>query len=574
MTVPIWVRAWLKVEVVLGIFLMVLALFQTGQIAGAMASNSLSTDEFGTIGTFSGKGPVRVVTDYRAPKNHIFFNLLNSVLPGRESLNPARVRLLAILATAIIPVVMLLLAMAIGRYLEAGIFLALWAFAPQMLTLSMEARGYGFLALFALLASIGTLAYFRMNHRFWINFTALAVVSGVYTVPSFVFFGGPLLAIIWAVTRRREALVAGAGAAGISLLLYAPVLTQLLAAYGEFRGDAENDFASWEGLLRAVKLYLFSASNLATLAFAAAIAVTPVALVLANRRDATARALATISAASAAAFAILVVLQSPPVRVAAFITVPFAFAGLFAGGALLRDFAPFSLRAMVVAALGVSLVATSVPAMRAINFVPAEDWTRAAAWIDAALPADAKVDFKERAKYLKQTLADSEMRTASFDETAFRSGNLLVASAPNKWADERRFTRPAEEPRVATVTVPGEIRDISLTFRLPEDHRIADLPSELTDGSVATGLPPSDLTFTATDGQALVILLDRPVRQRFAVAHVRDAETGEPLADDPGVVHAGNSVVIPIPADLTLEADFTLHDPEARIIEAWVTPAG
>ncbi len=572
MTVPLWVRAWLRVEVVLGVLLMILALFQSGQVMGAMASTSLSTDEFGTIGTFSGKGPVRVITDYRAPKNHIFFNLLNSILPGRESLNPARVRVLAIFATAAIPVVMLLLAMALGRFLEAGVFLALWSFAPQMLTLSMEARGYGFLALFALLASIGTLAYCRTDHRFWLGVIAATIVLGIYTVPSFVFFGGPLLLLLWATTRRRDVFVAGSISAGVTLILYAPVLTQLITAYTDFRGDAENDFETWEGILRAIKLYLFSASNLATAAFFAAVAVTPFALVLANRRDPSARALATVSAAALAAFSILLVLESPPVRVAAFMTIPFAFAGVFAAGALLRDFAPFSLRALVVACVGTALVATSVPALRAVNFVPAEDWTRAANWIDAAFPPDVKVDFEERAKYLRQTLADSASRTTDFDERAFLAGNLIVASAPNKWADDRRFTRPANEPGTAVVTVPGSIRDISLTFQLPENHRIADLPSELADRSAETGIEPEDLTFTAKDGHALVILFDRPVRQRFAIVHARDTATGENLAEDPGVVHAGSAIAVPIPKGLTLEVDLTVYDPEAKVVEAWITP--
>lgn len=571
MTVPLWVRAWLRVEVVLGIFLMVLALFQTGQVAGAMASNSLSTDEFGTIGTFSGKGPVRVITDYRAPKNHIFYNLLNSVLPGRESFHPPRARALSILATAAIPIVMLLLAMALGRYLEAGVFLAFWAFAPQMLTLSMEARGYGFTAFFALVGSIATLAYFHGGHRFWLGLAALSTVLGTYTVPTYLLFGGPLLFLIAATTRRREAWVAGALAAAITLLLHAHVLTQIGPAFRETSVDAENDFVSLLAGLRVLQLYLFAASAPATIAFVAALVLTPFALLVVRFRDPSSRALAVITASSIAAFALLLLVQSPPVRVAAFLTVPLAFAGIFAAGIVLRELAPFPLRALVVGALGVSLVATSVPALRALNFVPTEDWTRAGNWIDAALPPNVKVDFEDRAKYLKQTLTDSAERTTPFDEAAFRSGDLVVASAPNKWADELPFTRP-NEPRLAVVTVPGQIRDISLTFLLPTDHRIANLPPELTDGSTTTGLPPTDLTFTATDGRALVILFDRPVRQRFAVAHVRDAKTGDPLAEDPGVVHAGNSIAIPIPPDQTLEVDFTLHDPTAKIVEAWVTP--
>lgn len=573
MTPPFWIRSWLRIEVVLGVVLMLLALLQTGQMMGAMASNSLGTDEFGTVGTFSSRGPVRVITDYRAPKNHVFFNLVNSVLPGRESLNPARVRLLSILATAAIPVLLALFALATGRYLESGIFLAFWSLAPQMLEISMEARGYGFLAFFALLASIGTFAYLRTNHRFWLTLIGIAVVLGTYTIPSSLFFGGPLLLLLWLTARRREVFITGAIAGGAILLLYSPLLTQLFAAFTEFQGDAESDFASWQGILRATKLYLFSASDPATLAFFAAMALTPIALLLVARSNPDARAFAIISAAALTTFGILLVLQSPPIRVAAFAMVPFAFAGVFAAGLVLRDFAPFPLRILVVAPVGYLLVTTAGPALRAVNFVPAEDWTRAGNWIDAALPPDAQVDFKQRAKYLKQTLAAHEQRGASFDATAFETGELVVADAPNKWTDAEKFTRDPAEPRLATVTVPGTIRDITLTFLRPAENLIPDLPAELHDGSMATGLLPTDLVFRATGGHALVVLLDRPVRQRFAVAHVNDADSGEKLAEDPGVVHAGNSVAIPIPTGTTIVVNFDLYDPEARIVEAWITPA-
>ncbi len=572
MTQPLWIRSWLRIEVILGVVLMLLALLQTGQMMGAMASNSLGTDEFGTVGTFSSKGPVRVITDYRAPKNHVFFNLVNSVLPGRESLQPARVRLLSILATAAIPVLLALFALATGRYLESGVFLAFWSLAPQMLEVSMEARGYGFLAFFALLASIATFAYLRSDHRFWLTLAAVAVVLGAYTIPSSLFFGGPLLIFLWLVTRRREVFLTGAVAGGALLLLYSPLLTQLFAAFTEFQGDAERDFASWQGILRATKLYLFSASDPATLAFFAGIALTPFVLLLVARRDPDARAFAIISASALATFGILLLLQSPPVRVAAFAMVPFAFAGIFAAGLVLREFAPFPLRILVVAPLGYVLVTTAGPALRAVNFVPAEDWTRAANWIDAALPPNAQVDFKQRAKYLKQTLADHEQRGTSFDEAAFAAGELVVADAPNKWAGEKKFTRDPAETRLAQVTVPGTIRDITLTFLRPAENLIPDLPAELHDGSMETGLPPTDLVFRATGGHALVILLDRPVRQRLAVAHVRDVASGEKLFEDPGVVHAGNSVAIPIPAGTAIEADFDLYDPDARIVEAWITP--
>src|SRR5690554_4355681 len=90
-----------RLENLLAIALVALSLLLTGRMAVAMATHSLGTDEFGTIGSFSSKGPMRVVTDYRAPKNHIFFNLLNSLLPARDSLAAARARALSIAATVL-----------------------------------------------------------------------------------------------------------------------------------------------------------------------------------------------------------------------------------------------------------------------------------------------------------------------------------------------------------------------------------------------------------------------------------------------------------------------------------------
>ncbi len=75
-----------RAELLLAAALIALSLFTRGKWRWRWPASSLSTDEFGTVGSFSSKGPLNVMTDYRAPKNHVFFNLLNSILPGRESL--------------------------------------------------------------------------------------------------------------------------------------------------------------------------------------------------------------------------------------------------------------------------------------------------------------------------------------------------------------------------------------------------------------------------------------------------------------------------------------------------------
>jgi hypothetical protein len=557
--------AFRRFEVLLAVALIGASLLHWSQMARAMATTSLTTDEFGTVGTFSAKGPVRVVTDYRAPKNHVFFNLLNSLLPGRDSVAPPRARALAILATLLTALVLIVYAARRGHLLEAGALLALWSTAPEMLPLSMEARGYGFLGLFGLLSAIATIEYLRAKDVRWLWALAASVVLGVYTVPSFLFYAAPLMALLWLTERTRVTFLAGVATALTILLLYAPLLAQVLAAFHEFHIDkGEADFRTAHGLVRAVKLYLFPSDDWEAWTLLGVLALAPFLPARGTgRREAP--ALRIVVAACVAYFVALRVLHTPPLRLAAFALLPLGVAGLWALGNWIRHALPPIVRPITFGVFGLAVLADAVNAVRTFHFTPAEDWLLSARAIDAAFPPGVKVDFKRYAKYLGQTLPDADARMESFNDAAFAEGRLVVADAGNKWAGGSRFAPPPGMDRIARWTIPGTIRDVVLTFRLPAQHGLIEAPAPLADGNTDTGvgLQPQGVVLrgeSSPGAKALVVLLDR-------------APAPDELRIDAPALIAGNGIVIPLqnsttPAGTRLGA---APGSNLRAMEAWIT---
>lgn len=555
-----------RLEKLLAILLIGLSLFHAGRMAVAMATTSLSTDEFGTVGSFSAKGPLAVMTDYRAPKNHVFFNLLNSLLPGRESLAPSRVRALSILATALTALLLIGYAAARGRWLEGALLLALWSAAPQMLRLSMEARGYGFLGLFAVLAAIAVIEYFRGRERRWLWTLGIAAALGVYTVPGFLFFAGPLMLALWLVERSRATFLAGAFTAAAILALYSPLLVQVFSAFTSFHQDkAEADFETAHGLARAMKLYFLQTDDWAAWALLGGMALAPF-IFATDRRESP--ALRLLAGTCLIYFAVLLALRTPPVRMAAFSLLPLGIAGAWSTGSWMRNRLPQIPRALLGACAALFMLCVLIGVTRSFQFVPTENWSLAARAIDTAFPAGIHVEFRRYAKYLRQTLPDSESRSADYDPAAFADGRLVVADAGNKWAEGDRFVAPKNIPRGVRWIIPGSIRDIVLNFCLPIDPGL-DLPASLADGRANTSvrLSPNVLELRGRAGngaKALIVLLNRPAAP--------DELQVDASNHRHSVLFAGNAIVLPLEPDPPVDVRLrTAPGSDLEAVEAWIT---
>jgi hypothetical protein len=558
-----------RIETLLAVVLIGLSLVLTCRMMHSMATTSLSTDEFGTIGMFSAKGPLRVVSDYRSPKNHVFFNLLSSLLPGRKSYDPARARIVSLAAVALTALCLVAWSAWRDRWMEGAVLLALWSSAPQMLSISLEARGYGLVALFGTVAAISTIEYLRNRNRSWLWVLATATALGGYTMPAFLFFGGPLMLILWAADRTRWSFLAGVAAVAGTLLLYAPVLKQVLTAFHGYgvQGEFEADFRSAHGVLTAAKLYLFQGQDWQTWGLLAVLGLAPF-LPLPSIVDRGERVgFRVVAAAAVCLFAMMLVLRTPPIRTAAFAMLPLGIGGFWALGDLLRGTLPRVARAAIWVLVAGALIVSLARAVVGFQFTPTEDWNLATQGIEAAFPRSVHVDFQRYAKYLGNTLPDADARDAKYDPTALAAGTLIVADAGNKWAEGRRFAPPAGMPRMAQWVIPGTIRDMVLTFRLPEQP-LVDGPSHVVDGRMDTGANLSagvtlQLEPLPASARALVILFDRAV----IPGEVIITPSVNPLA-------AGNAIVVPL-SPKGLDSPITLRSTPGNrplnAMEAWIS---
>lgn len=438
----------------------------------ALTTTSLTTDEFGTIFSYSARGPWHVMTDYDAPKNHIFFNLLNSVTPGRESIAPARARLYSVLATLGIVVVMAVYGSRTGRWLEAAAWMAAWAATTSALEMGLLARGYGLLALAAAFSCLAAERFFTTRDGRWLIALAVTTVLGTYTVPGYLFFGAPLLLAVWALDRTRRSFFAGVGAALGILLLYSPVLFAVLGSGSGYGAKYESDFQRWGDIIRAVRVYGLPGSNTfhtlwilaAGLPFLVA-SPTPIN-----------RALRVVAFATFAAFGILLALKTPPLRMAAFIMVPLAFCVVGGAGEILRRCPWRGVATAFGIALALWLALFPARQAAAFRYVPLENWSDAAALIDAAFPVDVAVDYGRNGKYLRHYLAPE--RVVRKDAAAdLATSRVLIVDAHRRWVNAtwnttRTFSARAQDPRGIELVAPGGWRDIYLNFAAPRLERI------------------------------------------------------------------------------------------------------
>lgn len=545
--VPAWAEKFLAILVAAA------ALTHLALVGRALATSSLTTDEFGTIFSYSAKGPKHVVTSYNGPKNHVLFNLVNALTPGRESIAPLRARLFSFLATAGVVAVIAAFAFQTRRWLESAAWLAAWTASAAALEMGLLARGYGFLALAAAASCLATVRYFETRRIGWAATVGLATVAGAYTIPGYLFFGGPLLLALWIADRRRAVFLVGLGAAVALLALYAPLLGQLVRETGDYSLKTERDFGQLSDLLRAARVYGPGGPN----AWLTLWLLAGTALAFLVPRTA---ALRCVAVATLAFFSVMLWLQTPPLRMAAFAMIPLAFVATMTVGELLRR---LSWRVPAAfAAAGLALLVATKPAFAAAHFrhLPLENWADAAALIDAAFPRDIAIDYGSNGKYLKYYLAPGRpVRKDAGDE--FASSGVLIIDASRLWVNgqrnrQRQFSAAERDPRGIELAVPGAWRDVVVNYAAP---RLEATPRVTPAGVTAEFLVPNN-------AHAAVLTFDRPLPKISPKAEWIDP----PNVPAPAPKVLGNSVVILLggsePGALRLTAPRTDANPIAAAV--------
>ena len=458
-----------------GVVLVVAAHFAL--MIGQMSRTSLREDEIGTIGQYSSRGPVETMTKYNLAKNHVLFNLANSVLPGRGSYHPLRARLFSFVAVGATLAVVGWWFFRRREYAEGALALALLGSNTALYGVSLEARGYGFLlgcASLAALALPGALASSAGSRGLAV--LALTAVVGIYTIPSYAVFGGLLLLAVWFAVPTRRSFLAGWYAFFALALLYLPLagqVAQVAEDYDEKYADLFGDLKRMQFALRfLVPREVWAFSDWSLVLALAALCLVP-AIVGVYRAERV-RAAALLGGMILAFYAFCLVLRTPPDRVTAFLAGPFAIGLAFLLGEVRRSPRLAWAGSWTGVVFALALLLCGAEGIRRFEYHPPQRWRDVALFVQALFPPGTQVwvagsYWGANAVYLGP---DYPVRTGALDRAAYGRGDWILQD------DRYRFgERPmadegfAPEGRIM-VPVPVRGSETRLFFARPVASKV------------------------------------------------------------------------------------------------------
>lgn len=475
------------------------ALLVLYQPVRARATTSLWGDELHTIREYSSKGPIAVVTDYREPNNHIFFNLLNAVTPNRASVQPLRARLWSFIALAA------LLASVLGYFLGRGDPLSgallVWVLSAssQLVDLDLQARGYGLLAFLAFVASASAVTFLEKGRTGALLALGAASVLGAFTVPTFGFFAAGLWLCVLVARRERRVVAAGAASGVAILFVHLPVLSQMADQARHYDERWGRQYGHPGAPFEALQLYLLHPSvllgrlpgTLGLVLFALLLAGL-CAVVWWKRRSLLGGPL-VIGGAVAVFFAICLALTTPLLRSTAFVVVAVAFGFVLLLSAA-STLVPERIRAAVALVLAFVILRQSVHLVRAFHFVPEESWMELASVLRETFPGDLPLTVNAAEIFLEPYLAGDARREPALDVPAWARGEQVYVDAPVDAQTEPRVDGREYAPFAVTYRLPQRREGYQAVWFCPplESSLAGTLPdfvASLSDRELATGSP-------------------------------------------------------------------------------------
>ena len=471
-----------RVEVLLSIALIAITLVFMTPIFRGMATTSLGTDERGTVTRYSSKGPMKTITCYDLAKNHIFFNLLNSLTPGSKSLNSLRVRLWSFVFLGASGIAALLYFYRRGWFFEGALWFYLWGVNPELVFLNLTARGYGFLSFVALASTILTIRYFETGDRKALRILCVLTALGVWTVPSFLIFGGTLLLFLLLATRRREVFIAGVATLVAVSILYAPVIRQVLHVMQSYGAKYGEDYATMEAVADTLRMYLFPAGDNLLFAILCAALVAPFALW--TRREPIGRGLRLLMGAVFVFFTACLTLKTPPLRTTALTLCPLLFCLVHAFGVFFRNPRIAILRPLIALAISVPLLVHASHEIARYRFLPEENWLDVARAIETIFPKGTTTYGGSNTILAYVQKRYSELN--DFDKEAFLNGKSVVIHSHLYVTPTPEISVTGLSPRVLNLQIPQRLRDRQdLWFIPPAESGVTEVAG--AEGTAETG---------------------------------------------------------------------------------------
>jgi hypothetical protein len=482
-----------------------------------MSGTSLWTDELYSIQHFSSRGPLVVLTDYHVPNNHIFFNLVNSLTPGAQSVNPLRARIWSLAAVA------------------AMVAAAVWAFSRRqqwllgamlvlvigddivLLDLDLQARGYGFVAFSALAMSLLVLYYLRQRKVWQLVLLALLALLGTWTIPVFAGFSCALLLLLLVQTRERRVLMAGAMTVVAIVGVYLPVHRQVIAQSMTFAQTWGREYASLQAVSSTIATYLFypvlirdSVSDGVVFAFLGAVFLLPYVLWKPSEPDAQSTRI--LVGAVAFFFAFCLALQTPLIRTTSFVVFPLVVAALTILGRVIYTSRLKRIFPVICVMIAILASLQSLRMVRHFQFVPLENWLGVASHIERTYPDGMLIYAPFEPSFLRAYLSPSFPLADQFDSQQYADGKLVVVDSAN--SDQNRF-RPDQYSKYAVgLQIPqrrGDFQGVSVSP--PQDSYIDQVTVATETGPTQATLERNPLTgWTLSQGGSKSTLLSVSLR--------------------------------------------------------------
>lgn len=423
----------------------------------AMSSTSLWNDELYSILFFSSQGALTSVTDYHVPNNHIFFNVLNSLTPNAGSYHPLRARLWSFVFILAAAIYVLSYFYKRGWFLEGSVLFFVAFSNPSVLDLGLQARGYGFLFLCALSTTLLYITYIGSEKLGYLLLIGLLTVLGTWAIPTYIFFPCFLLLLTLTYNRSLKVFWVGAGAFLCVVLLYLPVLDQLLYHAIHYSEKWGKQYASVTSVVETIRQYLFpTAKDWFIFIFLFLTLVTP-SMIL-RRTKIVAKneviALEIISASAILFFTVCLFMETPAVRTTSFIVFPILVVVVFVFSIFYRRIIPKLMRLAIYLPITVWIVSTGYTNIKSFSFTPIESWMEVARIIERTLPDTVPIYANFSSNFLEAYLDDRYELADHFDKAEFLSGRQIIVDSEHFKAPDQRFNVTTISNIAAQIAVP------------------------------------------------------------------------------------------------------------------------
>jgi hypothetical protein len=449
-------------ELTIALVLLVAALGCAWPEAEGMATSSLWQDELYTIDQFSSNGAAFVLTHYNT-NNHIFFNLLSSLHSWDDRYDPLLARSWSFVFAILTVVSALGYHVLRGRLFEGSAQAFLLLTNVRMLDLVLQARGYGFLALAALLCTLLAWDYFRHKSHVALVAMPIAVFLGTWTVPTFVLFGGSLLVAMLVYSRDLRWLLSGGATLLLICIVYWPVRLELLRDIVAYAGLYGREFANWNAISDLFSKYMFFGSS----AWLTLLLLISVMVALSHSRIRKARSKASVCTGFCIIFTLVVCLemQTPPERTVAYLVIPFGFVLITVLTDPLRRPSARKVRLGTMTLIMFAALAFSWHFYRTFRFLPIEAWRETAHLVEKRFPNGTEVVATFRPERLKAYLKEDYPIVQKLDLQKFSVGRQIVVDSAF-WA-KSRFPAGVLPKGYQTETVPQRRGGMQRIYFMP-----------------------------------------------------------------------------------------------------------